>query len=114
MDQAGLAGVGQLHPGGVAVQQRGAQGGLQVGDPLAGRPHRQMRLARAGRDAALARNGNKQGECDEVDTGKVHGKIRRGVCQGGPRAECYSRGARAIIMSEFFLCSWMGEKRATR
>ncbi|MNT31269.1 hypothetical protein D3C72_1670970 [compost metagenome] len=28
VDQAGLAGVGQFHPGGVAVQQRGAQGGL--------------------------------------------------------------------------------------
>ena len=52
--QTGLAGLGQLDAGGVAVEQLGVQRGLQVGDALAGRAHGQVRLTRAGRDAALA------------------------------------------------------------
>ena len=43
-----------LDAGGVAVEQLGVQRGLQVGDALAGRAHGQVRLTRAGRDAALA------------------------------------------------------------
>ena len=59
----------------MALEQRGADGGLQVGNPLARRPDRQVGEQRALADAAGAHHVAEQGQRDEVKAVQVHETI---------------------------------------
>ncbi|MDF6724967.1 hypothetical protein NLQ73_24825, partial [Escherichia coli] len=70
--EARLPRFGQFYTRGMAIQQRRAHGRFQIGNPLAGRRHSQVRLARPGRDAAQPSHRHKEAKGDEIEAGKIH------------------------------------------
>ena len=59
----------------MALEQRGADGGFQVGNPLARRPDRQVGEQRTLADAAGTDDVAEQGQGDEIETVQVHGDM---------------------------------------